>query len=45
MRWQWKPDWEPTKERLRCYGCGWDTGWIKYGTITTKPVSSQLSLI
>jgi len=33
LRWQWKPDAEPTRERVRCYACGWDTDWIKYGTI------------
>jgi len=33
MEYRWKPDQAPTKERLRCYRCGWDTGWIKYGTL------------
>ena len=36
MQWQWKPDREPERERLRCYGCGWDTGWIRYGTCQVR---------
>lgn len=32
MQYRWKPDRDPTTERLQCYGCGWDTGWITYGT-------------
>jgi hypothetical protein len=36
MRWQWKPDLDPTRERIRCYLCGWDTDWIRYGTLSVS---------
>ncbi len=36
MGWQWKPDLEPTRERLRCYRCGWDSDWIRYGTLGVR---------
>ena len=36
MHWQWKPDLHPERERLRCYACGWDTDWIRYGTCRVR---------
>jgi len=39
MQWQWKPDLTPERERLRCYSCGWDTDWIRYGTCRVRYVS------
>lgn len=40
MQWQWKPDLKPERERLRCYACGWDTGWIRYGTCRVLEVAT-----
>lgn len=41
LRYRWKPDLAPASERLNCFGCGWDTGWIPYGTIRVVAVNED----